>query len=541
MPAPPPRRSSSRSAASSSGRTRCSNASSSGLLSGGHILLEGVPGLAKTLTIKTLADVLGGTFKRVQFTPDLMPSDLVGTRIYRPGEATFETELGPVFANFLLADEINRAPAKVQSALLEVMQEHQVTIGAHDLPGPVALHRAGHREPDRGRGHLPAARGPARPVHAQDPARLPGRRRGGADRGALAATGPAAARDPRRRRPARAPGAGRGRLRRPADRQLLGRASSRPPAGSLTGARPTSSHTSPTGRARVARSTSSTARGRSRSCAVDGMCCPSDVVELAPDVLRHRLVMSYSALTDGITPDSVVSRILGLVKAPQLDMAVGAHGVTRPGPGRKPRPDPRAARPGPDLRRPRPAPGARPDPAGRRPDGRRPSRSRPRDRPRARPAPSVRAGRRRPPDRLERDRPQPRAAGPRGRPGPAADRLAAPRPIAVDALRDGRPAQGRRGRRRGARHRPLRRASVGPARRHRLRLGRGPETDLAARRRPERDGRAPADARDRRRPTRAAARPRWPTPCRPWRRRGPPPGSSRSSRTSAVRSTGEPP
>ena len=107
-----------------------------GLLSGGHVLLEGVPGLAKTLTIKTLAEVLGGTFKRIQFTPDLMPSDLVGTRIYRPGQAEFETELGPVFANLLLADEINRAPAKVQSALLEVMQEHQVTIGGTTYPVP---------------------------------------------------------------------------------------------------------------------------------------------------------------------------------------------------------------------------------------------------------------------------------------------------------------------------------------------------------------------------------------------------------------------
>jgi MoxR-like ATPase len=99
------------------------------LLSSGHLLLEGVPGLAKTLTIKTLANVLGGTFQRIQFTPDLVPSDLVGTRIYRPGSGTFDTELGPVFCNFLLADEINRAPAKVQSALLEVMQERQVTIG----------------------------------------------------------------------------------------------------------------------------------------------------------------------------------------------------------------------------------------------------------------------------------------------------------------------------------------------------------------------------------------------------------------------------
>ena len=102
------------------------------------MLLEGVPGLAKTLTVKTLADALGGPFKRLQFTPDLVPSDLVGTRIYRPDSGGFDTELGPVFCNFLLADEINRAPAKVQSALLEVMQERQVTIGhdTHLVPQP---------------------------------------------------------------------------------------------------------------------------------------------------------------------------------------------------------------------------------------------------------------------------------------------------------------------------------------------------------------------------------------------------------------------
>src|SRR5215207_863441 len=108
------------------------------LLGGGHLLIEGVPGLAKTLTIKTVAEVLGGTFQRVQFTPDLVPSDLVGTRMYRAGDDEFRTELGPVFCNFLLADEINRAPAKVQSALLEVMQERQVTIGreTHPVPSP---------------------------------------------------------------------------------------------------------------------------------------------------------------------------------------------------------------------------------------------------------------------------------------------------------------------------------------------------------------------------------------------------------------------
>src|SRR5919199_2019145 len=106
------------------------------LLARGHVLLEGVPGLAKTLTVKTLAEVVGGTFRRIQFTPDLVPADLVGTRIYRPDTGRFDVELGPVFGNFLLADEINRAPAKVQSALLEVMQEEQVTIGGQTFPVP---------------------------------------------------------------------------------------------------------------------------------------------------------------------------------------------------------------------------------------------------------------------------------------------------------------------------------------------------------------------------------------------------------------------
>ena len=152
------------------------------LLAGGHVLLEGVPGLAKTLTVKTLAGVLGGSFRRIQFTPDLVPSDLVGTRVYRPDTGRFDTELGPVFGNFLLADEINRAPAKVQSALLEVMQERQVTIGGETYPAAGDVPRAGHAEPDRVRGHVSAARGAGRPVPVQAPRRLPdggggGRRR----------------------------------------------------------------------------------------------------------------------------------------------------------------------------------------------------------------------------------------------------------------------------------------------------------------------------------------------------------------------------
>src|SRR5450830_1235204 len=106
------------------------------LLARGHILVEGVPGLAKTMAIKTLAEAIGGEFKRIQFTPDLVPADLIGTRIYNQKTGEFNTSLGPVFANLLLADEINRAPAKVQSALLEVMQERQVTIGRTTFPAP---------------------------------------------------------------------------------------------------------------------------------------------------------------------------------------------------------------------------------------------------------------------------------------------------------------------------------------------------------------------------------------------------------------------
>lgn len=106
------------------------------LLARGHILVEGVPGLAKTMTIKTLADAIGGSFKRIQFTPDLVPADLVGTRIYNQKTGEFNVALGPVFTNLLLADEINRAPAKVQSALLEVMQERQVTIGGETFRVP---------------------------------------------------------------------------------------------------------------------------------------------------------------------------------------------------------------------------------------------------------------------------------------------------------------------------------------------------------------------------------------------------------------------
>ena len=148
------------------------------LLCRGHILVEGVPGLAKTMAIKTVADTIGGEFKRIQFTPDLVPADLVGTRIYNQKTGEFGTSLGPVFTNLLLADEINRAPAKVQSALLEVMQERQVTIGreTHKVPDPVP--RARDAEPDRDRRDVRAPGGAGRPIHDEGRRRLPERDRG---------------------------------------------------------------------------------------------------------------------------------------------------------------------------------------------------------------------------------------------------------------------------------------------------------------------------------------------------------------------------
>ena len=142
------------------------------LLTGGHVLLEGVPGLAKTTAIKALAAAIHCKFNRIQFTPDLLPADLIGTLIYNPREGAFTTRKGPIFANLILADEINRAPSKVQSALLEAMQEHQVTIGDESFMSRRAVSRPRHAEPDRAGGDLPLARGAGRPLHAQGDRRL---------------------------------------------------------------------------------------------------------------------------------------------------------------------------------------------------------------------------------------------------------------------------------------------------------------------------------------------------------------------------------
>ena len=134
------------------------------LLSDGHILIEGVPGVAKTLTAKLIARIVDAHFSRLQFTPDLMPSDVLGTSVFNPKDIRFDFKKGPIFSNIVLIDEINRSPAKTQAALFEVMEERQVTVDGHHLSYGTAFYGTGYTKPGRPGRYLPLARGPARPV-----------------------------------------------------------------------------------------------------------------------------------------------------------------------------------------------------------------------------------------------------------------------------------------------------------------------------------------------------------------------------------------
>jgi MoxR-like ATPase len=282
------------------------------LLAGGHVLLEGVPGLAKTLTVKTLASVLGGSFRRVQFTPDLVPSDLVGTRVYRPDSGRFDTELGPVFGNFLLADEINRAPAKVQSALLEVMQERQVTIGGetHPLPSPFLVMATQNPIESEGTYPLPEAQVDRflfkllvdYPTVGEE----------------AAVVGRAIGAPPQLRE--RLGTEDLERYRAAAQRVFVDRdviayavaladATRRPDRYGLHELAPLIEYgASPRGPIGLIQSAQALALLRGRAHAV-----AEDVLDLAADVLRHRLVLTYDALGDGVAPDDVLARILSAV------------------------------------------------------------------------------------------------------------------------------------------------------------------------------------------------------------------------------------
>ena len=288
------------------------------LLAGGHVLLEGVPGLAKTLTVKTLAEVLGGTFKRVQFTPDLVPADLVGTRIYRPNTGTFDIELGPVFGNFLLADEINRAPAKVQSALLEVMQEHQVTIGGQTFPVPAPFLVMATQNPIEAEGTYPLPEAQVDRFLMKILVDYP-------SVGEEAAVVGRSLVDPADVRECLA----LDNIDRYAavarsifvDREVIGYAvaladATRHPAQYGL---PELEHlieygASPRGPIGMVQSARVLALLRGR-----GHVSTADVRDLAADVLRHRIVPSYDALSENVTTDDLIERVVDAVPEPAAD------------------------------------------------------------------------------------------------------------------------------------------------------------------------------------------------------------------------------
>ena len=286
------------------------------ILAQGHLLVEGVPGLAKTLTVKTLANTIRGTFRRIQFTPDLVPADLVGTRVYNQKTSEFATSLGPVFANLLLADEINRAPAKVQSALLEVMQERQVTIAGetHFVPTPFLVMATQNPIETEGTYALPEAQvdrfmmkvlvgypseeeefvivervtGPpaiVSPVASTEQLSILQRecRKVYVEPALIqyAVKLVTATRDPER--------AGIKDLAK----YLTFGASPRATINLIEGAR-------------------ALAMLRGRTYAL-----PQDVADLVPDVLRHRLVLSYEALSDGETADRLVHHLMQSIPAPE--------------------------------------------------------------------------------------------------------------------------------------------------------------------------------------------------------------------------------
>jgi MoxR-like ATPase len=285
------------------------------ILAQGHLLVEGVPGLAKTLTVKTLASTISGQFKRIQFTPDLVPADLVGTRMYNQKSGEFSTSLGPVFTNLLLADEINRAPAKVQSALLEVMQERQVTIAGetHKVPSPFLVMATQNPIETEGTYPLPEAQVDRFMMKvlvdyptAEEEFVIVQRVIGPAVTVAsVASTEQLAA----LQRECRAVYVDPSLIQYAV--QLV--AATRKPAahGLAELERFITFGASPRATINLTEGARALAMLRGRSYAL-----PQDMSDIAPDVLRHRLVLSYEALSEGLTPDAVITRIMAKVPAP---------------------------------------------------------------------------------------------------------------------------------------------------------------------------------------------------------------------------------
>jgi MoxR-like ATPase len=288
------------------------------LLTGGHVLLEGVPGLAKTLTVRTLARVLGGSFSRIQFTPDLVPADLVGTRIYRPDSGRFDTELGPVFGNFLLADEINRAPAKVQSALLEVMQERQVTIGGTAYPVPLPFLVMATQNPIEHEGTYPLPEAQLDRFLMKIVVDYPSFGEEAAVVGRSLGEEAVVRERLTLEHLERFAQACRGVL---VDREVIGYAVSladatrNPHEYGLDDIAPYVEYgASPRGPIGMVQAARALALLRGRGHVTGG-----DVRDLAADVLRHRLVLSYDALSEGISADDILDKVMGAVTEPEAD------------------------------------------------------------------------------------------------------------------------------------------------------------------------------------------------------------------------------
>ena len=292
------------------------------LLAKGHLLVEGVPGLAKTLTVNTLADVIQGKFKRVQFTPDLVPSDLVGTRIYNQKTGDFSTTLGPVFCNLLLADEINRAPAKVQSALLEVMQERQVTIAGetHKVPNPFVVMATQNPIETEGTYPLPEAQ---------------------VDRFMMKVLVGYPSEEEEFVIVSRVTGLMQAVTRVATTEQLVALqakchslfvdpsliqfavkvvSATRNPAAAGLGdmQRFLTYGASPRASINMIEAGRALAFLRGREYVL-----PEDVLDVTPDVLRHRIVLSYEAISESITPDQIIGQVLKVIPAP--DKPLEAH------------------------------------------------------------------------------------------------------------------------------------------------------------------------------------------------------------------------
>jgi MoxR-like ATPase len=299
-----------------------------GLLAKGHVLLEGVPGVAKTLAVETFAKVVGGTFARIQFTPDLVPTDIIGTRIYRQGREEFDIELGPVVVNFLLADEINRAPAKVQSALLEVMAERKISIGGktYPLPKPFLVMATQNPIENEGVYPLPEAQRDRFLFKINVDYPTPEEEREIIYRMGITPPTPKGILNP----------GDLLRLQDLAANNFVHHALVDYVVRVITATRHPEQFGLPDVKAWIAFGASPRASlgiiAAARALALvrgRDYVIPQDVIEVIPDVLRHRLVLTYDALADDISPETVINRILQTVALPQVN-AVPQQGHSVP-------------------------------------------------------------------------------------------------------------------------------------------------------------------------------------------------------------------